>query len=158
MLTARDLLAAVRARQGIPSNYRLARLLDVPDTTVQRWNTGRNTPDDATAARLAELAGLDADATVASMHAQRAGSAPERSRWERIAERLQRAGVAACVILSLGFWSGGPDGGAYASTATTATPPKSAPVCILCQLIKRAFVTLCRRATANLSGFPPITA
>ena len=52
MLTSRELLAAVRAAQDIPSNYRLARVLDVPEQSVQRWNSGKHTPDDETAARL----------------------------------------------------------------------------------------------------------
>lgn len=96
-MDARELLAAVRTRQGLGSNYRLARELGISDKTVQRWNVGANTPDDVTAARLAELAGLDPDSVVASMHAQRAANDQERSLWERIARRLEGVGVAAAL-------------------------------------------------------------
>jgi hypothetical protein len=116
-MTARELLSYVRAAQGIPSNYALAGVLGVPIKTVQRWNTGANTPDDAMAARLAVLAGLDPDTVVAEMQAERANDPAERSRWQRIAARLAAApAVAACLVAAVivSLWtSGGPDGGAY---------------------------------------------
>lgn len=116
-MTARELLTHVRVAQGIPSNYALAGLLGVPIKTVQRWNTGSNTPDDAMSARLATLAGLDPDTVVAEMQAERANDPAERARWQRIAARLASApAVAACMLCAaiLSLWTtGGPDGGAY---------------------------------------------
>ena len=117
MIDTKGLLAAAKAVQGITSNYRLARVLDVPERTVQRWSTGRNLPANAYATRLAQLADLDPAEVVAAINAERAKDDATRSMWVGIAERLHRAGAALCVILSLGFWSGGPDGGALASTA-----------------------------------------
>lgn len=124
-MTARELLSYVRAAQAIPSNYALAGVLGVPIKTVQRWNTGANTPDDAMAARLAHLAGLDPDTVVAEMQAERANDPTERARWQRIAARLAAApAVAACalaaVILSL-WTTGGPDGGALLAGAALAS-------------------------------------
>lgn len=116
MLTTRELLAQVRHAQGLPSNYALARALGFSEKSIQRWNTGAHTPDDETAARLAELAGLDPDAVVAAMHAERAQSEGERQRWHRIAERLRSATAAAVALACLGF-TGGPDGGAQAAPA-----------------------------------------
>ncbi len=113
MLTTVELLAAARAAHGIPSNYRLARVLNVSDKSIQRWNTGKNTPDDAMASRLAEMAGLDPDSVVAAMHAERAVTEAERARWQRIAHRLQA--VAACVILSLVGFGASPDARATGS-------------------------------------------
>lgn len=96
-----DLLAAVRLAQGIPSNYRLARVLGVTDKTVQRWQAGENAPDGPTCERLATMAGLDPDVIVAAMQAHREHAPTERARWERIAQRLQgMAAAVACVILS----------------------------------------------------------
>lgn len=116
MVTVPQLLAAVRAAQGIPSNYALARFLDVPEKSVQRWNTGKHTPDDAMSARLADLAGLDVAEVLASMAAARCADPVIRGLWERMAERLHAAGAtAAAVILSL-WIGGGPDGAAMAST------------------------------------------
>ena len=127
-MNTRELLAAVRAAQGIPSNYRLARLLDVPETTVQRWNTGRNLPDDTMAARLAELAGLDAGTVVASIHAERAPDDGTRALWQSIAQRLQHAGAAVlAVVLSVLFF-GTPDAQARASIEESATSGAPAAV------------------------------
>lgn len=101
MLTIPDLLTAAKTGAGIPSSYRLARVLGVTDNTVGNWQHGRAFPSDSTAAELARMAGLDPDAVVAAVHALRATSADERVRWERIAHRLQAA--AAAVFLSFGL-------------------------------------------------------
>lgn len=116
MLTSRELLAAVRVRQGLTSNYALSRVLDVPEKSLQRWNTGKNTPDDAVAVRLAELAGLDPAEVLASMYAQRTTDPTLRALWERLAGRAQAAALAALAVI-LSLWiGGGPDGSAMAST------------------------------------------
>lgn len=116
MLTTRDLLAAVRDAQAIPSNYRLARLLDVPEKTVQRWNSGKHTPDDAMTVRLAELAGLDPAEVLTSIYAQRTTEPALRELWHKIADRMHAAGVAALAVI-LSLWiGGGPDGAAMAAT------------------------------------------
>ncbi len=119
MLTTADLLAAAKNAQGIPSNYRLARVLDVPETTVMRWNTGRNRPDDEMTRRLAEMAGIDPGFAVASVRAEREKEGPMRDLWAGIASRLQGGAVAAgLAAVTLGGWTGGPDGGAHAHTLT----------------------------------------
>lgn len=129
MLTTRELLAAVKTANSIPSNYRLARALDVPENTVQRWSTGRNLPDDTMCARLAAMAGLDAGYVVASVHAERAAAGPLRDLWASMAQRVKDSAhgaltVALAVILSL-FVGGGPDAGAMAAQVTHANAPSS---------------------------------
>ena len=88
MLTTLDLLAAAKRGAGIPSNYRLARKLDITDSAVQRWNTGRGVPDDANAAELAVMAGLDVEYVVASMRAAREKDPTLKAIFVRTAERL----------------------------------------------------------------------
>ena len=103
MIYTRELLAAVKSAQGITSDYRLARFLGVSDQTVGNWQHGRRRPDDETALRLAELAGLDPDAVLLGLTAERATDEPARQAWERIAARLARAGAAmavACVTVT----------------------------------------------------------
>lgn len=132
-----DLLHAVRAAHGLPSNYALARFLDVRETTLWRWSSGRNTPDDPTAARLAELAGLDPDSVVAAMHAERAQTEAERARWHRIADRLK--GFAAGVLAALFFGIGGPpNGGAHASAAAFPVAPATVPSLLIMSTARRA--------------------
>jgi hypothetical protein len=128
MITTAELLAAVRDAQGIPSNYRLARVLDVPENTVARWQTGRHVPDDSMVIRLAGMAGLDAGATLAAMHAQRATDDGLRAAWASIAARLQQAGAAAlAVILSVVIF-GSPDAQARARVAVFDSAAIPAPV------------------------------
>jgi transcriptional regulator with XRE-family HTH domain len=103
-MDTKDLLLAVRRAHDLPSFYKLARFLDVSEKTVWRWSSGRNTPDDSTAAKLAELAGLDADVVLANIQAQRSSDPEERARWQRIAQRLERSGLC---IMSTAFWACG---------------------------------------------------
>lgn len=94
MLSTRDLLSAVKAAQGLPSNYALARFLKVTDVTVANWHHGRTCPDDEMGAKLAALAGLDEGFVVASMQSTRpkgsSPSAPRASFARRTAARLPR--------------------------------------------------------------------
>ena len=121
-MDSKQLLAAVRADQGLPSNYALARFLNVRENTLHRWHSGRNTPDDLTAARLAELAGLDPCAVVAEMHAQRATEPAERALWEGLAARLAKAGAAAVAAVLALFITIGPDGGVSLGQQAHAAP------------------------------------
>lgn len=132
MITTKELLTAAKVAQNIPSNYRLCRVLGVPDTTVQRWNTGRGRPDDDMARRLAELAGLDPGAVVAAIRAEREAEGPMHDLWANVARRLQAAALASLAAFLSGFVGGGPDAGAMAATlptpgaATPALPQKAA--------------------------------
>jgi plasmid maintenance system antidote protein VapI len=140
MLTTQELLTRAKEAQGIPSNYRLARVLGVPENTVARWKTGKNRPEDSMAIILAEMAGIDPAEALASIAAERS-TGTARAVWERIAEQAHRAAVALCVILSLGFWSGGPDGGAFAGVAAPSPAFSQGPtvyyVNLLMQLLSR---------------------
>ncbi|MFM2450810.1 MAG: hypothetical protein RIS44_3260 [Pseudomonadota bacterium] len=115
-----ELLDAVRTAKNLPSDYAAAAALGLTRSQVSKFRLGKCQMGDETAARAAELIGADPGAVLASMYAARARDDGTRALWRSVAERLQRGAVAACVILSLGFWSGGPDGGALASTAAPA--------------------------------------
>jgi hypothetical protein len=148
MLTTKDLLAAAKKAQGIPSNYRLARVLDVPDGTVQRWHTGKNIPNDAMVLRLAEMAGLDADEVLAAIYCERTAEPEMKGVWERIAKRLHAAqAVVLAVILSASGMFYAPDAGAMpkdmrpaADPAATRADAGSAPVRLYIMLTKRSAI------------------
>lgn len=120
MLTTNELLDRAKAQHGIASDYKLAQVVGVAKSAIQNYRVGRSHPDDRVAARLAELTGEDAGEIAAWMQVERARDDDARAMWRGVAERLHRAGLAAAVILSLGFWTGGPDGGALASPAAPA--------------------------------------
>lgn len=82
MLTVPALLAQARAHQGIPSNYRLAKVLGVTEHAVSSWQNGRRVPDDEMSVRLAELAALPPGRVLAAMHALREPEGtPLRAAW-----------------------------------------------------------------------------
>lgn len=120
-LTAADLSESARSAAGIPSFYRLARVLGVNDSTVANWRHGRATPDDAMAVRLADMAGLDPAYVVASMHAQRCTDDALRPILQRIADATKAAGAAALAVILSVLFSGTPDAQARASVEENAT-------------------------------------
>lgn len=132
-MNTRDLLAAVRTAQQLPSNYALAKLLDVREKDVSRWNTGANTPTDAMVLRLCDLGGLDPAEVLPSIMAERTTDEALRSIWHRVAERA--SATAAAALLGITF-TGGPDAGAAVRTDGTPTNAQGS-VCILCQLLRR---------------------
>ena len=110
MITVTVLMDRAKAAAGIPSNYRLARVLDVTENTVSNWKHGRKLPDESTALRLAEMAGLDAGEVLASVRAARADAGPVRDVWADVAARLARtAATAAAALVAV---TGSPDAGA----------------------------------------------
>lgn len=154
-MDAKALLSAVRSAQGWPSNYRLARELGIPDNSVQRWNTGLNTPDDAVATRLAELAGLDPDVVVAHMMAIRSKKNPtEAARWQRIAQRLQSVAAVFLAAILSGFISGGPDAHARAPVDASSVAPAHV------QQVDRLYIvrSFVRRLVAWLSSVSALSA
>lgn len=71
MLTTNGLLDAAKRSQGIPSEYRLCRVLGITDNALYNYRHGR-TPDDERARRLAEIAGLHVGFVLVCMAAERA--------------------------------------------------------------------------------------
>jgi hypothetical protein len=127
-MTAADLVDAARAGAGLPSFYRLARVLGVGDATVANWRHGRATPDDATTLRLAAMAGVDPAQALAAIHVQRCTDPAIRSVLATIAARVQQAGAAAlAVILSVVIF-GSPDAQARARVQVLDSAAIPAPV------------------------------
>lgn len=116
-----SLLTAAKTAQGIPSNYRLARVLGVSDNTLNNWQSGRAAPSDLQAIRLAEMAGIDPAAVLAELAAARAKDDGTRAVWRGLADKLKGGAVAAGVGLFLGVGVT-PDGGAMTRAITPDQP------------------------------------
>jgi hypothetical protein len=110
MLTVQDLITAARQAQGVPSNYALAKLLDVREKDLSRWWNGHHVPAPAVVVRLAQLAQLDPAAVLPSIEALRSShDADTRAMWARAAELAERgAAVAVCAGLALALQSPAP--------------------------------------------------
>lgn len=66
----------------------IARKVGVTRAAVCDWRTGRRTPDDEPAVKIAELIGKDAGELLAECGAARAKTPETRAVWERIAAKL----------------------------------------------------------------------
>lgn len=94
-----ELFDAVKTAQSIKSDYRLAQLLGVTDSAINAVRKRNGSVSDATALKIAELAGLPDDYVVACAHAHRATD-QERPVWERIAKKA--AGAAVMMLIGMG--------------------------------------------------------
>lgn len=125
-MNVQELLSAAKAAQGIPSNYRLARVMGVTDNTLNNWQSGRVLPSEGAILTLASMAGVDPGPVLAEVAAMRQPEGALRAAWLAIAARLRQAGhVAAGVIVALFIGTGGgPDAPAIdgASTASNVLP------------------------------------
>lgn len=89
MLSTLELLDRAKTAAGNVSDYRLAQLLGVPQTTVSNYRTGRSRPENPISMRLAELCGLDPVEVVAAVNLERAKSEPDRELWGLILARCR---------------------------------------------------------------------
>jgi len=91
-----ELLEALKAKTGKPSDYALARdvLHMSPSALLHARERGLS---DERAIEISGYLGLDAGAVLASIHAERAKSASARKAWEKLAATL-RAGMVASVV------------------------------------------------------------
>ena len=101
MQTTKQLLDKAKKAQGIESDYKLAQTLEVVQTAVTNWRSGRSHPDDERASRLAVLAGQQPEVVIAELHAQRAKTPEVRAIWTRMAGQLRHA--VAAVMMTTGM-------------------------------------------------------
>lgn len=94
-----DYIAVAKQRNGIQSDYALAKLLGTGSTTVASWNVGRSVPDTRFAVKLAELAAVDPLKVLAEIEIERAerkGAEDAASFWRdylcRITETVRKGG------------------------------------------------------------------
>lgn len=113
MLTTHELIdlakqqLAIRYLLTLPmSDYRLAQLLDVQQTTMSNWRTGKTRISVEYIDRFARACDLREEYVLACLEAERAKSPMVRSIYERIAERFRPAvnsavlGVAAILAVA----------------------------------------------------------
>lgn len=89
MLSSLDLIDLARHRQGDVSDYRIAKLLGISTAAISGYRTGKSSPANSVAVRLAELAGIDPAHAVVSCNLERASTPEEREVWEVLAARLK---------------------------------------------------------------------
>ncbi len=99
-----DLLDLARSRAGIPSDYALAKRLQVTRQVVSGWRTGYAWPNNLMLFELAKLSQLDPGQVVAEIEHHRAeldGKADQARAWRELLTKP--AHIAASVLLAVGF-------------------------------------------------------
>lgn len=94
-------LDILRERYDGCSDYRISQLLHVSKACVSRWSNGKVGLGDESAARLADLCGLDPVKVLTELHLEKAKSRATRQYYEEV---LRRTGTAQLVVLSTLFY------------------------------------------------------
>jgi transcriptional regulator with XRE-family HTH domain len=116
MRTTIQYLDALKKRLDLPSDYAAAKVLGVTRQAVSKYRNGQSVFDEATAARAAELLGIDPLEVISACKAESAPDAFMRKVWENAwgkATGAATTAIAAVFIVGL---------------AAAPSPARSAPV------------------------------
>lgn len=136
-----DFIDAVKRHRQISSDYACAQALGLTRAQLSNYRQGKGALGDETAVKVADMLGMDAGYVMACMHAERASNPEIRVRWEGVAARLQRAGLAAVVAVLAVFLVG-----VAPSPADAATPRIGEPSVYYVKWLRGLVATLCRLA------------
>jgi hypothetical protein len=93
-----DYLDALKAKLDLRSDYQLAQTLDTSTAAIGQYRTGKRTMDDYTAARVAELLGMEPLILIAQANAEREKDSQKAAFWRKYA-----AGVIGAALVSFGL-------------------------------------------------------
>ena len=97
-----DLMQEIKDREGVTTNYRLAKLTGIPENRLSDYAKGIRTPDEYAATRLALALGLEPIEVIAQIQAETEKNEQRREFWRNFLTRAACiAGLA--VPLSFGF-------------------------------------------------------
>ena len=85
--TINHYLDAAKARHKLPSDYALAKKLEVGGSHISNYRSGRSHPDDAMAVHLAKLLGIGPLEIIAAAHyhrASRLGDSEDQRLWKQV--------------------------------------------------------------------------
>lgn len=150
MHTTVELIDAAKAKLGVETDYRLAKVLGWRPSVVSNYRVGRSTLANTQAVQLARVLEIDAAYVLACANYERETDAEPRAAWLEIAgqvrksreqiARLLRRAAAAMVAVGIGFSSLGAVPGHQPGASVTAEQ------CILRKIRRRA-------AKGALAGF-----
>lgn len=83
-----EYLDAVKAARDITSDYALAKVLGIKQTTISGYRAGRSRMDDDVALSIAEILGLHPLHVIATANAERAKTPEQRARWSGVMEKF----------------------------------------------------------------------
>lgn len=95
----------LRKQYGGCSDYRISQLLGVTKACVSRWSNGKAGIGDESAAKLADLCGLDPIEVITELYIERAKNRATRQYFEEV---LKRTGTNLVLVLPALFFFLGP--------------------------------------------------
>lgn len=101
MISIAKLLDSAKAKAGIESDYRLAKVIGITHSVISGYRLAKSMPNEKILAQLCALSGDDVAVVAAEIQALRAQSPEGKNMWLMIAKRL--AGGAGTAILSVLF-------------------------------------------------------
>lgn len=86
---------------AVKNDADLSKKLGISRASVSEWRSGKSTPNDDQAVKLAELLGKDPGELLAECGAARAKTPETRRAWERIAARMAGATMAGLLAVTV---------------------------------------------------------
>lgn len=102
MPKAADLIEAVKAKEGITTNYRLAQITGIPENRLSDYAKGKRMPDAYAATRLALALDREPIEVIAELEAESETNEKKREFWRNFLTRAACT-IASAVALSFGF-------------------------------------------------------
>jgi predicted transcriptional regulator len=87
MKTTIDYLDEMKAKHGMPSDYAAAKALGVSRASISLYRTGKNQFDNFTAAKVADLLGVDVLEIIAAVNHERSKDDERRAFWLSLWEK-----------------------------------------------------------------------
>lgn len=95
-----ELVERAKTRAGLPSDYALAKAMDIERQVISQWKKGSRHPSNEEAVQLATLAGLDEMQVIAEIELRTAKNEKKREFWQHFLEK--RGAVATVGLCALG--------------------------------------------------------
>jgi transcriptional regulator with XRE-family HTH domain len=152
MINIANLLDKAKVIHKLPSDYKLALVMGVQQSSLRNYRTGKTLPDERVISKICELTGDDPALLLIEIEAERAKTDEARALWQNIARRLSlgaAAGIGAA-ILSGCLWVGEVTQNAANSTTQTGSLLSHLPVHLL--YIVRTIHQRCARAVKAFRG------
>lgn len=121
MVNIASLLDKAKVIHSLKSDYKLALVMGVSQTSLIHYRQGKTLPDERVITKICGLTGDDPDLLMAEIEAHRAKTDEARAIWQSIAKRLAAAAAAGIVSASV-----------IAGPTLPAAPSALTGECILC--------------------------
>lgn len=103
MHTISAFLDDLKSLKNNASDYRIAKILEVSNSTVAFWRQGRQLPNSATCERLAKELGLPTEYVLACVNAEKEKSDSLRAVWVRMATAFSSAAAMFVAVILVRF-------------------------------------------------------